>query len=73
MATFYIVNESSEDTLETTDDLQDAIQLATEAAKQAQVGELVSILENGGKAVRQFMNMPNGMVSEQTITNQSNI
>jgi hypothetical protein len=71
MSKFYIVNESTEDTCESTDHLQDAIRLAREVAKQGQAGDLVSILESGGKAVRQFLLMPDGTVAEQPIARQA--
>ena len=67
MSQFYITNESTEDTLDSTDNLQDAIRVAREAARQGQAGDLVSILESGGKAVRQFVLMPDGTVAEQAI------
>jgi len=67
MAQFYIINESTEDTLESTDNLQDAIRVAREVARQGQAGDPVSILESGGKAVRQFVLMPDGTVAEQAI------
>ncbi len=67
MSQFHIVNESTEDTFESTDNLQDAIRVAKEAAKQGQAGDPVSILESGGKAVRQFVLMPDGTVAEQAI------
>ena len=67
MSQFYIVNESTEDTLASTDNLQDAIRLARERAGQGQVGDPVSVLEDGGKSVRQFVLMPNGTVAEQAI------
>jgi hypothetical protein len=70
MPHFNIVNESSEDTLESTDDLQDAIRMARKIASQGQAGDPVSILESGGKAVRQFVLMPNGTVAEQAIARQ---
>ena len=65
MYQFHIVNESTEDTLESTNSLQDAIRVAREAAKQGQVGDPVSIVERGGIAVRQFVLMPDGTVAEQ--------
>jgi hypothetical protein len=68
MSQFSIVNESTEDTVETTDNLEDAIRRAWEAASQGQTGDLVSILESSGKAVRQFLLMPDGTVVEQQIT-----
>jgi hypothetical protein len=64
---FYIVNENTEDTFDSADNLQDAIRLAREAASQGQAGDLVSILESGGKAVRQFVLLPDGTVAEQAI------
>jgi hypothetical protein len=67
MSQFYIINESTEDTLESTDNLQDAIRMAREVARQGHAGDLVSILESGGKAVRQFVLMPDGTVAEQAI------
>ncbi len=45
MSQFYIVNESTEDTLESTDNIEDAIRVAREAARQGQAGDPVSILE----------------------------
>ncbi|HEY7152513.1 MAG TPA: hypothetical protein VH575_01010 [Gemmataceae bacterium] len=72
MSQFYVINESTEDTLESTDDLQDAIHAAREVARQSRVGDLVSILESGGKAVRQYVLMPDGTVAEQAIARQVN-
>ncbi len=70
MSQFYVTNESTEDTLESTDNLQDAIRVARELARQGQAGDPVSILESGGKAVRQFVLMPDGTVAEQAIARQ---
>lgn len=67
MSKFHIVNESTEDTLEITDNLQDAIRVARELARLGKVGDPVSILESGGKGVRQFVLMPDGAVAEQAI------
>jgi hypothetical protein len=71
MSQFYIINESTEDTFESTDNLQDAIRLARKVASQGQAGDPVSILESGGKAVRQFLLMPAGTVAEQAIACQA--
>lgn len=71
MSQFYVINESTEDTFETTDNLPDAIRAAVEVAKQTQPGEPVSILESGGRAVRQFVLRPDGTVEEQTISCQA--
>lgn len=67
MSQFYIVQESTEDAFEATDNLQGAIRVAREVAKQGQAGDPVCILESGGKAVRQFVLMPDGTVAEQPI------
>jgi hypothetical protein len=73
MPHFYIINESTEDTLEATEDLQSAIRMAREIASQGQAGDLVSILASGGNAVRQFVLMPNGTVAEQAIARQARL
>ena len=70
MSRFHVINESTEDTFESTDNLPDAIRVAREVAKQGQAGDPVSILESGGKAVRQFVLMPDGTVAEQAIADQ---
>lgn len=67
MSQFYVVNESTEDTLEASDNLEDAVRAAREAARQGQAGDLVCILESGGMAVRQFLLRPDGTVAEQAI------
>jgi len=67
MPQFHIVNESTEDTLESTDNLRDAIRVAKEIARQGQAGDPVSILESGGQAVRQFVLMADGTIAEQAI------
>jgi hypothetical protein len=68
MSRFHIINESTEDTLESTDSLEDAIQVAREAANRGEIGEPVSVLESGGLTVRQFVRMPDGTVVEQAVT-----
>lgn len=70
MSQFYIIDESTEDTLDSTSSLQEAIRVAREVASQGQVGDLISILESGGKAVRQFVRKPDGAVAEQAIACQ---
>jgi len=52
MPQYYIVNESTEDTFEPANNLEDAIRMAREVARQAQAGDPVSVLESGGTAVR---------------------
>ena len=67
MSRFYVVNESTEDTLGSAENLADAICAAKETARQGQAGDLVSVLESGGQAVRQFVLLPDGTVAEQAI------
>jgi hypothetical protein len=67
MSQFCVVNESTEDTFETTNNIQDAIRVAREVARQGQAGDPVSILQSGGKAVWQFVLMPDGTVAEGSI------
>jgi hypothetical protein len=67
MQQFYIVSESTEDTLATAHNLQDAIRMARDAVSQGQAGDLVSVLESGGQAVRQFIRMPDGTVADLPI------
>jgi hypothetical protein len=71
MSQFYVISESTEDTFESTDNLEDAIRVAREVARQGQAGDPVSVLESGGKAVRQFVLMPDGTVAEQPIACRS--
>jgi hypothetical protein len=71
MSQFYITNESTEDTFESTDDLQDAIRVAREVARQGQPGDPVSILESGGTTVRQFVLLPDGTVAEQAVARRA--
>jgi hypothetical protein len=70
MSQFYIINESTEDTYQSTDNLLDAIRVAREVARQGQAGDPVSVLESGGKAVKQFVLLPDGTVAEQPIARQ---
>ena len=72
MSRFYIVNESTEDTLCSAENLVEAICAAKEAARQGRAGDLVSVLETGGQAVRQFVLLPDGTVAEQAIARRDN-
>jgi hypothetical protein len=69
MSQFYITNESTEDTFASTDNLQDAIRIAIDVARQGQAGDPVCV-EREGKAIRQFILMPDGTVAEQAIARQ---
>ena len=66
MSQFYIINESTEDSFESVDNLQDAIRVAREVARQGQAGDPVSI-EHRGRVIRQLVRMPDGRVSEEEI------
>ncbi|HLW64022.1 MAG TPA: hypothetical protein VKS79_01805 [Gemmataceae bacterium] len=70
MLSFCIVNENTEDTLGTADSLEDAVLFAKEVAKQAEPGDLISILESGGMAVKQFVLTSDGIVKEQAVAGQ---
>ena len=72
MSRFYVVNESTEDTLGSAENLSDAICAAKDAARQGRAGDLVSVLESGGQAVRQFVLLPDGTVVEQAIARRVN-
>jgi hypothetical protein len=67
LSQFHIINENTEDTSESTHNIQRAIHAAREPARQGQGGDLISILESGGAAVRQFVLLPDGTVAEQVI------
>ena len=67
MSEYYVVSESSEDTLGSDENLADAICAAKEAARQGRAGDLISVLDSGGQAVRQFVLLPDGTVAEQAI------
>ncbi|MCI0465224.1 MAG: hypothetical protein L0Z62_50520 [Gemmataceae bacterium] len=66
MSQFYITSESTEDTFDATDKLEDAIRIARDVAQHGQAGELIWI-EYNGKNIRQFVLMPNGKVAEEAL------
>jgi len=63
---FHITSENTEDTFDSTDNLQDAIRIAREVAQNGQAGETVCI-EYKGKHIWQFVLMPNGQVAEEPL------
>ncbi|MBV9126270.1 MAG: hypothetical protein JO112_23215 [Planctomycetes bacterium] len=67
MSQFSIINESTEDTFASTENLPEAIRVAREVAMLGQAGEPISILDREGYAVRQLVLLPNGTVAEQVI------
>jgi hypothetical protein len=66
MPQFYITSENTEDTFDAADNLEDAIRIAREVARQGQAGDPVCI-EHNGKNIRQFVLLPNGKVAEETL------
>jgi hypothetical protein len=66
MSQFHVTSENTEDTVDSTDNLQDAIRIAREAAQIGQAGDPVCI-EHKGKNIRQFVLMPNGEVAEKAL------
>ena len=66
MSQFYITNESIEDTIDSTDNLQDAIRIARKVAQEGSAGDTVCI-EHKGKNIWQFVLMPNGKVAEEAL------
>jgi hypothetical protein len=68
---YYVVNESTEDTFESSGNLEDAVRVAREVARQGREGDPVSIIEVGGMAVRQFLRMADGSVVEQGIARRA--
>ena len=66
MSQFYINSENTEDTFDSTDNLEDAIRIAREVAQNGQAGDPVCI-EHKGKNIRQFVLMPNGKVAEEVL------
>lgn len=67
MTKFYVTNEGTEDTFGATDDLQEAIRIAREVAKNGQAGDLVLVESSEGKGVRQFVLTPDGTVAEKEV------
>lgn len=70
MPNYYVVNENTEDTFGSSGDLEDAIRVARDCARQGQEGDPITVLESSGMAVRQFMRMPDGAVVEQVVARQ---
>jgi len=66
MNQFYINSENTEDTFDLADNLEDAIRIAREVAKNGQAGEPVCI-EHRGKNIRQFVLLPDGKVAEEVL------
>jgi len=63
---FHVTNESSEDTINSTTDLSDAVRMAREAARTGPAGDVIYI-EHQGKNIKQFVLQPNGEVVEASL------
>ncbi len=66
MSQFHITSDTTEDTYDSTESLQEAIRIAREVTKNGQAGETVCI-EFKGKNIWQFVLMPNGEVNEKAL------
>lgn len=66
MAQFHITSENTEDTFDSTNDLEEAIRIAREVARNGLAGDPVCI-EHKGKNIRQFVRMPNGSIAEEAL------
>jgi hypothetical protein len=66
MTQFYIRSENTEDTFDSTDNLQDAVRMAREVAQKGEVGDPVCIQHNGINII-QFVLMPSGKVAEENL------
>ena len=65
---YYITAENSEDRLDSTDNLADAVRLAREwAAREGQPGEPICI-EHNGLTVRQFVRTADGRIEEEAVS-----
>ena len=69
---YHITSEVSEDTFDTTDQLEDAIRIAKVVAGQAEVGEPISV-QHLGKNVRQYIRTADGRVMEQPIVSKDDV
>jgi hypothetical protein len=63
---YRIISETTEDRLDETDSLEEAVRIARSMAREGQAGDPVSI-EHRGKVVRQLVLMPDGKVEEEAI------
>jgi hypothetical protein len=66
MSRFYINSESTEDTYDFAENLDDAIRKAREAARGGEAGELICI-EHEGRNIRQFVRTLDGKVTEEVL------
>jgi hypothetical protein len=67
MPRYHINNETTEDTFDSVENLQDAIRIAREMAIHCPTGDPISI-EFQGKNVRQYLRLANGEITERILT-----
>lgn len=67
MPKFYVTNENSEDTFAATDNLEEAVHMAQEVAKNSQAGDLVLVESSEGKGLKQFVRRPDGIIEEKEV------
>jgi hypothetical protein len=67
MPKFYVTNESTEDTFGASDDLEEAVRIAKQVARNGQAGDLVLVESSEGKGVRQFVLTPDGTIAEREV------
>jgi len=63
---YCIINETTEDRFDETDNLADAIRIARTLVRENSVGGAISI-EHHGRVIRQLVLMPDGRVREEEI------
>jgi len=63
---YCIIRETTEDRLDETESLEEAIRIARSLVREGQAGDPVSI-KHRGKVVRQLVLMHDGMVEEEAI------
>ena len=67
MSKFYVTNESTEDTFGATDDLQEAVRIAIDVARNGPAGDLVLVESSAGNGVKQFVLTPEGTIAERDV------
>jgi hypothetical protein len=63
---YCIIRETTEDRLDETESLEEAVRIARSLVREGQAGDPVSI-EHRGKVVRQLVLMPDGKAEEEAI------
>ena len=63
---YHITSENGEDRLDSTDNLEDAIRLAREWAREGQAGDPV-VIEHKGLTIRQLVLRADGSIAEEEV------